>query len=727
MRPIYISIKNYRSYGDKEEKLYLDGNTTRILIGKNGAGKTTHIDAMMWCLFGKSASAADKVINRINKKNTKVEFSFDIGKDNFIVTRYRKDDKYGDDVFLYKNNKNITPTKKKDAQSLIAEYIGVTYQTLINSIVFSKETFNPFLENTPTKRLSVLESVLNLKPIAIWADEVKREKGDIMKVVIEKKQLIEKAEFGIETLITSKENFIQEKTNNIERTKREINKLKEELSSLEEDINKFTKIDIEKEKDILKKLKDYEEGMKFFNEKISNEEDKLINIDNEVKQYNEDKLSIISLEKINVNEELRKIEDEEKRKTKNKEIKLKIEALDAKIENKTNIENKIKELETLIKIIDKDLGVLKENKCHTCGHMLNEEKTKALLGEKQKEKEKSENELKEVKENLLTIEERNKSIRENIEKISNELDLKEIKCDFSKQQLLDNKEIIDKLKNRISLNESIIETNSKKNKGINKEIDELKRKKRVLTEQKDSENLISNYSEDVISSITDIIKNKNNEISNIKEKIVYKENDLIEFNKETDFEAKAEEKIKSLNEIIEKNNKDLIKNEIKLKYFNLLGHLLSNKDSGLKKYIINRMIPEFNKKINEYLPYFFENNISVIFDKELNDTIILGKDEVAFNEFSSGEKLRLELAISISLFMLVKTYFSSSISFVVFDEILDMNLDDDGIKSVFGIIDGLSNDNSVIVISHKEQYKEYFKNRIIISRDKKGFSKISQD
>lgn len=199
-------------------------------------------------------------------------------------------------------------------------------------------------------------------------------------------------------------------------------------------------------------------------------------------------------------------------------------------------------------------------------------------------------------------------------------------------------------------------------------------------------------------------------------------------NKESNFIDNSNKKIDVLNKEIEKETKIKNKNDLKFKYFNFIFYLTSNKNDGMKKYIVNKMIPMFNEKINFYLPFFFENNIiNIYFDKDLKETITIDGLEVSFNEFSSGEKMRLELVISISLFILVKMFFSSSIGFIIFDEILDMNIDDEGIKSVLNIIDGLSSENSIIVISHKDQYKNYFKNRVFIEKEKRGFSKIIQE
>jgi DNA repair exonuclease SbcCD ATPase subunit len=60
----------------------------------------------------------------------------------------------------------------------------------------------------------------------------------------------------------------------------------------------------------------------------------------------------------------------------------------------------------------------------------------------------------------------------------------------------------------------------------------------------------------------------------------------------------------------------------------------------------------------------------------------------------------------------------------VFDEILDMNLDDDGVNSVVNILNNIANDSSVFIVSHKEEYKEKFSDVLKVYMDGNGFTKI---
>ena len=189
--------------------------------------------------------------------------------------------------------------------------------------------------------------------------------------------------------------------------------------------------------------------------------------------------------------------------------------------------------------------------------------------------------------------------------------------------------------------------------------------------------------------------------------------------------------IDKTNKTIEVKKKNLKSIETKLKkeeneqkHYEALLTILSNKNSGFKKFFINKMINIFNDRVNFYLPFFFDDSMKIMFDKDLNEIIKLNNEEVSFASFSSGQKTRFDIAISFSLFMMVKTFFSSTINLLVFDEILDMNLDKKGFNSVYDIIENLGANNTVFVVSHQEFYKEKFNHHIHIKQDNEGFSYI---
>ena len=139
------------------------------------------------------------------------------------------------------------------------------------------------------------------------------------------------------------------------------------------------------------------------------------------------------------------------------------------------------------------------------------------------------------------------------------------------------------------------------------------------------------------------------------------------------------------------------------------------------------MIQAFNKKVNYYIPYFMpadRSNISIEFDNNLKETIKENDQEIEYESFSSGEKTVLEISVAFSLFMLAKEFFSSSISFIVFDEILDGNLDDEASAKVAKVVSDLGESNSIMLISHRKDLKESFDEHVLIEKDKNGFSFI---
>ena len=232
------------------------------------------------------------------------------------------------------------------------------------------------------------------------------------------------------------------------------------------------------------------------------------------------------------------------------------------------------------------------------------------------------------------------------------------------------------------------------------------------------------FTEEFLNSISTKIRNNNEEKSKLTAVNKTLEEELKNIEQEKDLTIELKAKIDELEKSLMESDKKKKINDLKIKYFNLFYYLFSNKNDGLKKFIISKMIPVLNESVTKYLTYFFSDNIKVVFDKDLNDRITLNGKEVSYDDFSSGEKQRLDLSVSFSLFFLVKSFFSSSISFIIIDEILDTALDADGISSALRIVDDLSENNSVLVISHREELKEHFENKITIEKDIKGNSII---
>ena len=100
-----IAWKNFLSTGDQWTDIQLDDAGATLIVGSNGAGKSTMLDALCFALFNKPFRKISKsqLVNSINEKGTKVQVTFSIGRDEYRVFRAIKPNLFE----LYKNNKLV--------------------------------------------------------------------------------------------------------------------------------------------------------------------------------------------------------------------------------------------------------------------------------------------------------------------------------------------------------------------------------------------------------------------------------------------------------------------------------------------------------------------------------------------------------------------------------------------------------------------------------------------
>lgn len=148
------------------------------------------------------------------------------------------------------------------------------------------------------------------------------------------------------------------------------------------------------------------------------------------------------------------------------------------------------------------------------------------------------------------------------------------------------------------------------------------------------------------------------------------------------------------------------------------------KDSGLKTAIIQRYIPYMNDLINEYLSVM-EFYVSFTLDENFNESIKSRyRDDFSYENFSEGEKQRVDLAILFAWRQIAKMKNSMACNLLIFDEIADSSLDDDGVKYIFEILKTLENTN-VFVISHRENMIDNF-DRVLRFSKKGNFSTVEE-
>ncbi len=148
------------------------------------------------------------------------------------------------------------------------------------------------------------------------------------------------------------------------------------------------------------------------------------------------------------------------------------------------------------------------------------------------------------------------------------------------------------------------------------------------------------------------------------------------------------------------------------------------KDGGIKARIIKQYIPVINKLINKYLA-IMELPVGFELDENFDETIRSRfRDVFSYASFSEGEKMRIDLAILFTWRAVAKMRNSSNANLLMMDEVFDSSVDVTGTEQIASIVESISGDSNVFIISHKESLIDKFTN-IIKFEKVKDFSRIA--
>lgn len=234
-----LQCNNFKAYKDMKLDFsslngisLIIGNNHDRIIGEssNGSAKSTILDAIMYAIFGKTATgvSGDSIINRQAKKNTTVKLSFIQNGINYEIRRYRKNAKYKNKVLLFKENEEITQPTNKATDSLILDIVGIKYDTMLSTLFFNSNSINSFINATDKKRKELIE---NLIDISIYKQAQEKVKDDVN----EEKQHSQEIQHKLEVLSKEKESnqkLLDFYNHSKEEKERTLSKLKKEEKQL---------------------------------------------------------------------------------------------------------------------------------------------------------------------------------------------------------------------------------------------------------------------------------------------------------------------------------------------------------------------------------------------------------------------------------------------------------------------------------------------------------------
>jgi DNA repair exonuclease SbcCD ATPase subunit len=243
-----VKWRNFLSTGNQFTEVNFQKTSTTLIIGTNGAGKSTVLDALTFSLFGKPFRKINKpqLINSTNEKDCVVEVIFSIGTTNWKVVRGIKPnifEIYRNDVLLDQKAASLDQQKWLE-QSVIK----MNYKSFTQIVILGSSTFVPFMQLTAANRREVIEDLLDIKIFSsmnnIIKDKIRQLKEKIRTLELKKESLNDKVEMQtnfIEEIESRGKNNIQDKKLKISKLDEEVVLYMKENSITEEDIYKFVK------------------------------------------------------------------------------------------------------------------------------------------------------------------------------------------------------------------------------------------------------------------------------------------------------------------------------------------------------------------------------------------------------------------------------------------------------------------------------------------------------
>ena len=265
-----IRWKNFLSTGNAFTEVQLDRTKSTLIIGDNGAGKSTILDALTFVLFGKPFRAVNKsqLVNSVNQNGTEVEVEFSIGSKQYLVKRGIKKNFFE----IYQDGKMLNQDASvRDYQEYLEKTIlKLNYKSFTQIVILGSSSFVPFMQLKASDRRTIIEDLLDIEIFSVMnqllKQRVAQNKEDMGTVDIAL-GLAKGEKENVEYLI---EKLKQNKTSQIEANKRDIQKHEKAITDYRESIdkildkNKELNDSIADEKGVRKevaKLHDYQKGI----------------------------------------------------------------------------------------------------------------------------------------------------------------------------------------------------------------------------------------------------------------------------------------------------------------------------------------------------------------------------------------------------------------------------------------------------------------------------------
>jgi DNA repair exonuclease SbcCD ATPase subunit len=229
-----IRWKNFLSTGNQFTEIDFKENSTTLIIGTNGAGKSTVLDALTFSLFGKPFRKINKpqLINSVNEKDCKVEVEFSIGDTNWKVVRGIKPAIFE----IWRNGAALDQSAAAlDQQKWLEQNVlKMNYKSFTQIVILGSSTFVPFMQLSAANRREVIEDLLDIKIFSSMSNLIKEKIRSIKEDV----KILELKKETLKDKVQMQKDFIEELEN---RGNANINTNKQKITNLDEEIGNYMK------------------------------------------------------------------------------------------------------------------------------------------------------------------------------------------------------------------------------------------------------------------------------------------------------------------------------------------------------------------------------------------------------------------------------------------------------------------------------------------------------
>ena len=201
-----IRWKNFLSTGNQFTEINFTSYATNLIIGTNGAGKSTMLDALTFSLFGKPFRKINKpqLLNSVNEKDCSVEVEFRIGNVEWKVIRGIKPNVF--EIYRDGTKLNESAAALDQQKWLEQNVLKMNYKSFTQIVILGSSTFVPFMQLTSANRREVIEDLLDIRIFSsmnsLMKEKIRSIKEEIKVLTLKKESLIDKVQM--------QENFIEE-------------------------------------------------------------------------------------------------------------------------------------------------------------------------------------------------------------------------------------------------------------------------------------------------------------------------------------------------------------------------------------------------------------------------------------------------------------------------------------------------------------------------------------